>query len=110
MFHFVHFLASHHEGPADVGLENSIKGTLRKGAELEGKYIRSVAKAALVVPGALHPDPGMRVVRFGTLRRCTRRVKHFLQLEDISEVRWVARMVHFASITLQLKWKHTRWM
>lgn len=75
-----------------------------------GWKIRSVAKAASVFAGALHPDPGMRVVRFGSLRHCTRRVKHLLQLEDISEVRWVAGMVHFASIILQLKLKHTREM
>lgn len=66
MIHFGHFWAPHHEATADVGLENSIKGTLRKVAEVEGKYFRSVAKAALVVPGALNCDPRMRVVSFGS--------------------------------------------
>lgn len=58
---------NHHKAACHIGLKDPIKGALGEGAFVEGEHLRNIAKTLLVIPGPLHSQGALWVVRRGSV-------------------------------------------
>ena len=98
---------SHHEMPADVGLEDPIEGALGEGTIAEWEEMRNIALALLVVSGAYHSQVCLGfVVRF--LSYYAGGIKHLRHRHSGVVARRVARVRDGVLVTLRLTEKSGR--
>lgn len=95
--------ASYHEVPADIWLEDFVKGALGEGAAVEGENLRHVAQAVFIMSGALYCQGHLGVVRAGSLLRRAGRVEYIIQSHCYTVAYGEARVSHCSCMTLRLR-------